>query len=107
MRGAARERRRHDIRRGHQSIGVLMMLVDAEAVEAHTVGELELVEVVVIKAMAELGIVEVARNIHPYAAVLILEAIGQEEVRHQHEPRKFHKGLLPPWPIQCECRRSA
>src|SRR6266849_1462199 len=80
-----------------------MMLVDAEAVEAHPVGELELVEVVVIKAMAELGSVEVARNIHPYAAVLVLEAIGQKAVRHQVEPRKFHKGLS----LRCRSNASA
>ncbi len=67
-----------------------MMLVDAQAVEAHVVGELELVEVVIIQPMANLGVVEVARNVDPHAMVLLLEVVGQVTIGHQVKPRKFH-----------------
>ncbi len=53
-----------------------MMLVDAEPVVAHLVGELELIEVVIVEPMPDLGIVEVLRNVDPYAAVLVLEVLG-------------------------------
>ena len=67
-----------------------MMLVDAEAVVAHPIGELELVEVVIVKLVADFGVVEVLRNVDPYAAVLVLEVLGQVPIRHQMEPGKFH-----------------
>src|SRR5215469_14269682 len=70
-----------------------MMLIDAEPVEAHRVGVLELVEVVVVKPMPDLGIVQVARDIDPHAAVLVLEVFRQEPVGHQMEPRKFHNSF--------------
>ena len=67
-----------------------MMLVDAEAIEAHLVGELELVEIVIVEPMADLGVVEVARNIDPHAAIFFLEVVGQKTIRHQVKPGKFH-----------------
>ena len=72
-----------------------MMLVDAEAVEAHLVGELELIEIVVVQPMADLGVVEVARDIDPHAVVFLLEVVGQIPVRHQMKPGEFH--TLSPW----------
>ena len=48
-----------------------MVFVDAESVEAGLVGEFQLVEIIVEKVMADLGIVKVAQNIHPYAARLL------------------------------------
>src|SRR5277367_4090111 len=72
-----------------------MMLVDAEAVEAHLVGELELIEIVVVEAMAEFGIIEIARDVNPDTAILVLEIFGQIPIRHQMKPGEFH--TLSPW----------
>ena len=44
---AARERARQHARRRHQAIGGLVMLVEADAVEAELVGVFELVEIAV------------------------------------------------------------
>ncbi len=43
--GRARERGRDQVRRRHQPVGGLMMLVDADAVEAELIGELQLADV--------------------------------------------------------------
>jgi hypothetical protein len=76
-----------------------MMLVDAEAIEAHLVGEFELIEIIVIEAMADFRIVEVARDIDPDAAVFVLKTLGQISVRHQVEPGKFHYAIsFAPYP---------
>jgi hypothetical protein len=88
--GAAGKRGRHEVGRRHHPVGILMMLVDAEAVVAHLIGEFELVEVIVVKLVADFGVVEVLRNVDPYAAVLVLEILGQVPIRHQMEPGKFH-----------------
>ncbi len=81
-----------------------MMLVDAEPIEAHPIGEFELIEVIVIELVADFGVVQVLRNINPYAAVLVLEVLGQVPIRHQMEPGKFHmlsfvcfRGAWPPF----------
>ena len=42
-RGAPRERRGDEVGRGHQAVAVLVVLVDADAVEAERVGVFELV----------------------------------------------------------------
>jgi hypothetical protein len=68
-----------------------MMLVDAEAVETHLIGELELIEVVVVKPVAELGVVKVSRDVDPDAAILVLEVLRKIPVRHQMKPGKFHR----------------
>ena len=60
VRRAPGQRGRHQVRRGHEPVGVLVVLVDADAVEAEAVGELELVEVPLVvlgdlDRVAELG----------------------------------------------------
>ena len=90
---APREGGRHDIRRRHQAVRILMMLVDAEPVEAHRVGILELIEVVVVEAMTDFGIVQIARDIDPHAVILLFEIFRQEPIRHQMEPGKFHNSF--------------
>ena len=90
-RGAPRQRRRHDVGRRHHAVAVLMMLVDAQSVEASLIGELQRVEILVVKLMADLGVVEAARNIHPDAAMLLFEIVRQIPIGHQMEPREFHK----------------
>ena len=105
-RGAPRQRRRHDVGRRHHAVAVLMMFVDAQSVEAHLIGELQRVEILVVKLMADLGVVEAARNIHPDAAMLLFEIVRQIPIGHQMEPREFHKAL--PWPnfVACQPRRT-
>src|SRR5579863_1400999 len=72
-----------------------MMLVDADAVEAHAIGEFELVEVIVVDAVAELRVVKVARDIHPNATILRGEVLWQIRVRHQMKRREFHRSTSP------------
>src|SRR5581483_4750891 len=43
--------------------------------------------------MAYLRVVEVARDIDPYAAVLLLEVIGQVAIGHEVKPREFHNQI--------------
>ena len=50
--GPARERAGHDAGDRHQAVGVLMMLVDAHAVEAELVGIFEFVEIAVVELVA-------------------------------------------------------
>ena len=69
-----------------------MVFVDADAVEANLVGELELVEVLVVELVGLDRIEQVAWDVHPDAAVLILEVLGQIAVRHEVEPAEFHLG---------------
>jgi len=59
-----------------------MMLVDAQPVEAHRVGIFELIEVVIVEPMPDFGIVQVARDIDPHAAILFLEVFRQEPIWH-------------------------
>jgi hypothetical protein len=35
----------HEIGRGHETVGILMVFVDADAINARTIGRLELIEV--------------------------------------------------------------
>ena len=90
---APREGGRHDIRRRHQAVCILMMLVDAEPVEAHRVGVFQLIEVVVVEAMTDFRIVQIARDIDPHAVILLFEIFRQEPIRHQMEPGKFHNSF--------------
>ena len=66
--GAARQRGRHHHRRGHQPVGVLVMLVDRDAVEAKLGGEFELVEIAVVELVALLRIEIAVRQHHPGGA---------------------------------------
>ena len=42
---------------------------------AHRIGEFELIEVVVVEAMPKFGIVQIAGDIDPNAAILLLEVL--------------------------------
>src|SRR5215469_6718470 len=66
------------------------MLIHSQTVEAHRVGKFELVEIVVVQLVSDLGVIQAARDIDPHAAILFLEVVRQEPVRHQMEPGKFH-----------------
>ena len=70
-----------------------MVLVDADAVEARLVGELQLVQELVVEPAGLLGVVEVVGRVDPDRAVTRLEVIGQESVRHEVEKQIF---IAPP-----------
>ena len=55
LRRTACQAGRHDVRRGHQAIGVLVVLVDADAVEAELVGEFEFVQIAVVERWPNCG----------------------------------------------------
>ena len=82
LRRAARQRRPHDVGRRHEAVGVLVMLVHADAVEPETVGEFQLIEVLVVQMVSPFGIEQRTRHVHPHAAVLVLEIVRQIRVRH-------------------------
>ena len=67
---AARQRAGEHARHRHHAVGGLMVLVEADAVEAELVGEFHLVEIVVIELGAFLRIVMVVGERHPGRAVL-------------------------------------
>ena len=63
--GAAGQARGDDVRRRHDAVAVLVMFVDADAVEAHLVGELELVHVLVVETVGPLRVEELASRCRP------------------------------------------
>ena len=101
---AARQRGRHHHRGGHQSIGVLMVFVDADAVEAELGAELELVEIAVVERMSLARVVVAVGQHDPDAAVLVLHREIELGIGHQmkaHDPHggaPFNRAGSPAWP---------
>ena len=89
-RRAARERAGHDARDRHQAIGVLVVLVHAHAVEAGGVGEFELVEIAVVKLVADLRIVIGIGQSHPGGVVLLVVVGIERRIGHEMEGEEFH-----------------
>src|SRR5204863_8785775 len=79
-RGAAREHRRHHVRARHGAVAVLVVLVDAEPVPAERLGILELIEVLVVERVTDLGVVEAVRQGHPRRGLVVVH-----HIRHQVE----------------------
>jgi len=69
------------------------MLVDAQPVEALRLGELQLVEELMIKPAGLLGIVEMVWDVDLDRAVFPLEIVGQELVRHEVKEADFHRAF--------------
>jgi len=68
-----------------------VVLVDADAVVAEAVGQLQLVEVPLVVLLDSLGITQlVVRRRDPDALVLLLEVVGQLPIGHQVEEDRFH-----------------
>ena len=67
-----------------------MVLVDADAVEAHLFGELQLVQELVVELMALHRVEQLAGHVDPYAVVVLLEVLRKEPVGHQVEPTELH-----------------
>ena len=90
---------RHQVRRRHQAVGVAVVLVDADAVEAEGVGVLELSDIVFVVLAAFFRVKVLVGEIDPGAAVLALEVSGEVLVGHQMEVGDFHRLLLLAWSV--------
>ena len=83
----AREDRRDQVRRRHVSVGIGVVLVDADAVEAERLGADELVEVAVVQAVAPAAVVEAVGAPHPGGTHVRLRQVGPG---HQVEHEELH-----------------
>ena len=102
-----RKPRRDDVRRGHDAVAVLVMLVDADAVEAERAGIFEHVHVGVVDLVRLCGVEQARVDIDPDRAVLLPEIVRQKGPRHQVEPREFHCCFLPAELFCAAPRRAA
>jgi hypothetical protein len=84
------QRRRHHYRRRHQPIGVLMVLVHADAVEAELGAKLELIEIAVVERVPLLRVVIAVGQDNPDRAVFLLHAEIEIRVGHQVEAHDLH-----------------
>ena len=90
--GSTAEGGGHQVGRRHEPIRVLMVLVDTDPVVAALLGELELVEILVVDLVTPLRVVQlVGRRVDPHAAVLVAEVVGQVGPGHQVEPVELHR----------------
>src|SRR5206468_2711948 len=94
LRRPLRQRAGDHVRRWHEAIGVLMVLVDADAVEAQLIGVSERVDVLAIELMSLDRIVELVGEPDPGRVVALVEVVRQigpghqvEEVIAQADPR--------------------
>jgi hypothetical protein len=88
------EHGRDDVRRRHQAIRILVMLVHADAVEAERLGLGELIDVFVVVDLRFFGVEEVVGHPDPGRVVLLLEVGRKIPVRHRVEEEVLHGALL-------------
>ena len=84
----------------HHAVSGLMVFVEADAVEAELIGELHLVEIVVIEFGAFFRIVVLVRERHPGGAVLGDGVEIDGAIRHQVEVEELH-GVILFTPLVC------
>ncbi len=89
-----------DVRRRHEAVAVLVVLVDADAVVPQRVGELQLVHVLVVHAMTFDRVVQRLVDVDPHRTVLLAEVVRHVRPRHQVEPHELHRNPSP------DCRPS-
>ena len=82
------------VRRRHQAVGGLVMLVDADRIEAELLGIDERVDVAGVFLGALDRVVKVVRQHHPGRAVLCRLLEVERPVRHQMEGDELH-GATP------------
>jgi hypothetical protein len=111
--GPLRQRRGDQIRRRHQTIDILVMLVEHHAVEADLVGIDELVDVFLIEAAATLCVPQAVRHGDPAGLVSLVEIGGQIRIGHEMPAieldRPGHAALpdsLRPATKSCRARRA-
>jgi hypothetical protein len=78
----------------HHAVGGLVMLVEAHSVEAEPVGELHLIEIVVIELGALARIVMAVREGDPGGAVLRNGIEVRVPVGHEMKVEEFHAAIL-------------
>jgi hypothetical protein len=91
---AARQRPGENAGYRHHAVSGLVMLIEADAVEAELVGKLHLIEIVVIELGALLRIVMAVRERHPGRAVLCDRIEIGVPVRHEMEIEELHAAIL-------------
>src|SRR5579885_2956628 len=91
---ASREHGRDNVRRGHRAVGVLMMFVDAGAVEAQLLCVFELIEIRVVELMAFYRVLVSIGKGHPRRRLSgeVVEIFGNVGPRHQVEHEALHVG---------------
>ena len=91
--GRARQRPAHHVRAGHEAVGVLVVLVYADTVEAEVGCVHQLVERPVVVVADPLRCCQlVERRVDPDRVIALLEVVRQLPVGHQVEHRDFHRG---------------
>ena len=80
-----------DVRARHDPVAVLVVLVDADAVEPELVGVLELVHVLVVHGVGPGRVEQLAVDVDPDRPVLLPEVVRQIRPRHQVEPGELHR----------------
>ena len=81
--GAGHQHGRSDVRRRHEPVWGLVMLVHRHAVEPHLVVVDQLIEVGLVELMALLGVVERIRHRDPRGVTA--RDVGRSEVRPRHQ----------------------
>ncbi len=103
----AGEGRGDDVRRGHDPVGRLVVLVAADPVEAEPVCVLELVEVAVVELVTELGIEVPVWEGERRAVEPLVEVSRQVRVGHQVEEVESHLEAPACTWAACSRKRSA
>src|SRR5262249_24621114 len=85
---------RDEVRRGHQPVCVLVVLVDADAVESYLFCIYKSVDVVVIKPGAAVRVEKLVWAPDPRRVVTLLEIVRQIGPGHQMKEEESH--LAPP-----------
>src|SRR6266705_3168704 len=80
----------HDVRGWHVAVGVLVVLIDANALEAELIGEFEFIQVAVVERMAELRIVEGVRTRHPGTVIALGKILREVGPGHQMKAEEAH-----------------
>ena len=87
----AGEDRPEQVRVAHEAVGVLVVLVRPQPVEAELRGEHELVDRLVEEVARLAGVAELGpRGVDPHRPVARLDVVGQIPVRHEVERRDLH-----------------
>ena len=88
--GAINQNGRDEIGRRHHPVSGLMMLVDADAVEAALAGIDQLLDIFAIKRRPALGVVERIWEIYPIQFVLTRGLEIEVAIRHQVKGKELH-----------------
>src|SRR5262245_25167690 len=91
---AARECTGENAGNWHHAVGGLVMLIEADAVEAELVGKLHLIEILVIEFRTLLRIVMPVRERHPGGTVLCDRIEIGVPVGHEMEIEELHAAIL-------------